>query len=187
MKNAAAVSLLLALAFAADLAGQTPGAAGIVYGRDHAFAVKAPTGWVLDNSSGREQGLHAVFYPKDETWASAKTVMYANAASKSVPGQRTIEELMAYDLEQFRRRAPNVSVTPSTAIKTGDDRTAVVRKFEGDQYGNFEAVAYIDEKTVVVLLVLSARTKDGLEKAYPAFEELVRSYQFMTADVRIEK
>jgi len=37
---------------------------GLIYGKGHAFMVKAPTGWTLDNSAGVSHGLHAVFYPE---------------------------------------------------------------------------------------------------------------------------
>ncbi len=48
---------------------------GIVYGENFWFIVKAPDGWVLDNNSGINQGLHAVFYPRGSSWDTATTVM----------------------------------------------------------------------------------------------------------------
>jgi hypothetical protein len=56
-------------------------AGGIVYGPRAAFNISAPEGWVLDNESGKEQGLPCVLYPKGESWVDAKTVMYAQIAS----------------------------------------------------------------------------------------------------------
>src|SRR5580765_4891512 len=53
---------------------------GIVYGPKAAFNISAPEGWVLDNESGAEQGLPCVLYPKGESWADARTVMYAKIA-----------------------------------------------------------------------------------------------------------
>src|SRR5438046_3166731 len=54
---------------------------GIVYGPKAAFNISAPQGWVLDNESGVNQGQPCVLYPKGETWADARTVMYAKIAS----------------------------------------------------------------------------------------------------------
>src|SRR5947207_15637477 len=53
---------------------------GIVYGPKAAFNIAAPEGWVLDNESGVEQGLPCVLYPKGESWADARTVIYAKIA-----------------------------------------------------------------------------------------------------------
>src|SRR5947209_3857870 len=54
---------------------------GIVYGPKAAFNIGAPAGWVLDNESGSSQGLPCVLYPKGQSWADAKTIMYAKIAS----------------------------------------------------------------------------------------------------------
>ena len=45
------------------LANITEGGTGMIFGSDHAFCFTAPAGWVLDNQSGVQQGLHMVFYP----------------------------------------------------------------------------------------------------------------------------
>src|SRR5947207_11362377 len=51
--------------------------AGIVYGPKAAFSIAAPEGWVLDNTSGADQGLPCVLYPKGFSWSDARTIMYA--------------------------------------------------------------------------------------------------------------
>jgi len=160
--------------------------AGILYGTDYSFAVTAPHGWVLDDKSGKSQGVCAVLYETGKSWQKADTVMYVNTASKTIEGQKTLEELMAYDAAEFKKRAPALSVTPAPDIKTKQGR-AVVRRFEGDEYGNYEAVAYFDEKLTIVMFVLTARTKKDFDAAYPAFEKLVGSYYFLTSNVTIGK
>src|SRR5437773_8064225 len=54
--------------------------AGIVYGPKAAFSIAAREGWVLDNTSGAEQGLPCVLYRKGSSWEDAKTIMYAKIA-----------------------------------------------------------------------------------------------------------
>ena len=61
--------------------GQESYRGGIVYGPKAAFNIGAPEGWVLDNESGKQQGLPCVLYPKGESWSDARTVMYAKIAS----------------------------------------------------------------------------------------------------------
>jgi hypothetical protein len=177
--------LVISLLLSGLVLAQTPGGAGIVYGRGHAFAIQAPDGWVLDNAAGKGQGLQAVFYREGSDWGSAKGVMYTNAAIKG-KGQETLQELIDYDVAQFRARAPQLKVTAREDLATGSGK-AVVWQFEGDEHGNFEAVAYIDEKEAIVMLVLTARTRELFDQEYPSFEKLVGSYRFLTADVRTEK
>lgn len=180
-------SIALVIAFLATVASaQTKAESGIVYGTDHSFFITAPDGWVLDTDSGASQGLHAVFYREGETWARAGAVMYVNAASKRVDGQRTLKELMDYDIGQFRKKSPALRVA-SAPPAMAHGHKAEILTFEGDQFGNYEAVAYIDEEFTVVMLVLTSRTKGEYDRAYPDFEKLVASYQFLTSDVHLPK
>ena len=85
----------------------------------------------------------------------------------------------------FRRvRTPRPGLGSGRGL--GLDSPSTIRHFEGDEHGNFEAVAYIDEKQAIAMLVLSARKKSDFERAYPAFEKLVGSYRFLTSDVKME-
>jgi hypothetical protein len=77
MIKAAGVFCLALLLLPAVVAAQNKYVGGIVYGPKAAFTIVAPEGWVLDNESGVEQGLPCVLYPKGESWADARTVMYA--------------------------------------------------------------------------------------------------------------
>lgn len=49
---------------------------GLIFGKNHAFVLTAPTGWVLDNKSGVTQGLQAVFFPAGSSWKDGAAVMY---------------------------------------------------------------------------------------------------------------
>jgi hypothetical protein len=78
------ICILMSLAVSAlspGLHAQEGFRGGIVYGPKAAFDIRAPEGWVLDNESGKNQDLPCVLYPKGESWADAKTIMYAKIAS----------------------------------------------------------------------------------------------------------
>lgn len=158
---------------------------GIIYCTEHSFSLAAPRGWVLDDVSGKSQGLPAVLYPKGTNWGDATVVMYANTARKSVEGQQTIEELMDYDQGEFQKRAPTLRVTELPAMPTSDSKVRVL-KFSGDEHGNTEAIAYIDGPKAMVMLVMSARNSSDFNDTMPAFRKLVKSYRFLTSDVRAE-
>ncbi len=156
---------------------------GIIYGDQHAFMLAAPKGWVLDNSSGVSQGLHAVFYPRGGSWEHSPSVMYANTASKKVKGNETLNKLIAYDVGQYRRNHKSIKIVDAPDISLSNKKTAVVKYF---YFSNAEAVAYIDEEKTVVLIVLSSNSSDEFQNSLPAFRKLVESYTFLTSDVQIE-
>jgi hypothetical protein len=160
---------------------------GIIYGQDHVFVLTAPKGWVLDNKSGVNQGLQAVFYPEGSSWKSGTIVMYANAYYKLNATEETLEKVVAGDVAEFKKKSEKLKVVEAASLPTRKDKKAVVRYFEGDTFGNSEAIAYLDEGKVVVMLVLSARTKNEFEAALPAFSELVSSYLFLGDKVTVQK
>jgi len=167
---------------------------GIVYGDDHAFAVRAPRGWVLDNRSGVPDGLQAVFYPTGSTWRDSRAVMYVNTTGKHAKGEGkssgstgALQAFVAADVRRFRQESPGVFVSDSPSLTTKDGKTALIRTFTGDKWKNREAVAYIDEPTIVAMIVLSSRDEGTFEKCFPAFEQLVASYEFITTKPNLEK
>ena len=183
----AAIGLILLVAQILCAAQKEFGGGGIVYGDEHSFLIEAPTGWVLDNRTGVSQGLHAVFYPKGSSWSKAPAVMYATTVNKKKEAVTTPQQLIAIDLAKFKKTNPKIVMTEGRPLKTEDGKTALVRLFKGDQWGNIEGVAYIDEKAVVAILVLSSRNQAAFQEALPAFEKLVASYRFFTDDVRMPK
>ncbi len=180
-----AVCLVLLCCLAARAQDARPdardGHPGIVYGKDHVFVVKAPEGWVLDNESGVGQGLRAVFYPVGSSWKEGRAVMYVNTAAK--PG--TLENFVEGDVAEFRKNAPGLKVTDDAAPPVEGRQRVVVKRFKDDRYGNHEAVAYVEESKVVVMFVLTARTKGDFESALPAFRKLVSSYRFISDKVKV--
>jgi hypothetical protein len=168
------------------------GDSGIIYGENHAFTLTAPKGWVLDNTSGRTQGLQAVFYPEGSSWQKGAVVMYANVYQKKDIKKESLETVIAGDVAEYKNRSAELSVTDAEPLTTTKDKRvkgkkATIKYFTGDAHGNDEAVAYIDEGKVVVMLVLSARNKKDFESSLPAFKELVGSYFFLGNKVTFHK
>lgn len=136
---------------------------------------------MLDTRSGKAQGLQAVFYPQGEKWAKSPAVMYCQVVARS--GDITDAAAMAnYDQQRFRNASPSAVVAAGDSIPLNNNRHAITWNFSGGPRGTFERVAYIEERTVIVLVVLSCRSSEALERSLPAFRQLVRSYQFLADD-----
>ena len=152
------------------------GGTGIAHGKDHAYFLTAPDGWVLDTSCGAGQGIYCCFYPKGSSW-NGPVVMYSNAAAKD---ERTVLQAIEHDIKAFREKSPHVKVDDGGSLTTRDGKKAVVRNFYGDKWANHEAVGYVGEKKVVVNIVMTSRKKADFESSLPAFRKLVASYKFIT-------
>ena len=151
----------------------------IIEGDDHLFMVAAPPGWVLDDTSGMGSRIRCVFYPQGQKWATAPTVMYVNPMHGFGAKERTLATLVAEDEQAFHKRAPRGKISEAATIATTGKKQARVRYFADDGGQPHEAVAYVPEKSLVMLIVLTARSPQGFQKALPAYHRLVESYAFV--------
>lgn len=104
--------------------------------------------------------------------------MYPNIATKG-PGQKTLAELMDSDLSEFRDHNPGMSHEDGQDIPLKNHRTAKLRYFYHVNEGSSEAVAYIDEPKIVALVVVSSRTRKGLDESIPLLRSALQTYAYM--------
>ncbi len=156
----------------------TEGGSGIVYGDDHAFSLKAPKGWMLDNESAVSQGVHAVFYPKGSTWRDSIVVAYARARPRTeeiATADAAAKEVIA---DFHAKGSPKYEGKYVKTLKTKSGE-AVVYHFSGDEWGNSEAAAYFVEAKTINFITLTSRNRKVFEDSLPAFEQLAASYTFI--------
>lgn len=158
-------------------AGITEGGTGLLFGTDHAFNFSAPTGWVLDNQSGVQQGLHMVFYPVGQTWESSPVMAYGMSVAKDSE-LRTIEDQVKRTVDDFRSNgSKDYTAEAKEDVKIPGGKTAKVFFFRGDQWGNYEAAGYIEERETINYLVYNSRNKTDFEKNLSAFKSILASYK----------
>lgn len=122
---------------------------GILFFKQSSFMLSAPKNWVMDNQAGMNQGLPAVFYPQGSSWTDGKAVMYANIWVKDNPKEDTLQKVIEADVKNFKNRSDKLKVEDGESLPTSDkDKKATVKYFTGDSYGNYEAIAYIDEAKI---------------------------------------
>lgn len=168
--------LMLLVPFHAE-ASITEGGSGMLFGNDHAFNFTAPNGWVLDNQSGVQQGMHMVFYPVGQTWENSPVIAYGMSVAKDSV-LRTIDDQVKSTVDDFRSNGSNDYMADAKEeIKIPGGKTAKVYFFHGDQWGNYEAVGYIEEKETINFLVYNSRNKTDFEKNLPAFKSILTSYK----------
>jgi hypothetical protein len=174
--------LLLSLAQAEKiLEGYT-----VVKGRDFAFELKAPRGWVLDNEIARDQGLNVVFYPTGTDWGTSQAVFYVRVRSYD-SNVHSIEQQVADTLKNLHDTgSPEARAQFVKTMTTRDASKAQIYNYSGDKYGNFEATAYIAGKKSVHFITLSARNETIFKQARNAFESLLTSYEDLTKPPTVE-
>lgn len=169
----------LARAGAAQQCPPTPneGAASIIYGAGWTFTITAPAGWVFDCEGGRRQGLSTAPLPRGLTWDNSAVLMYALARDRT-PDQ-TIAQFVTNDVARWRGQSPSIVVEVGNPVATAKGRAAPVRRMLDDRASRDMTVAYLAEDSVFVILALTAKARPAYGQAIPAFEQLVRSYEFL--------
>lgn len=149
----------------------------MLFGTDHAFNFTAPSGWVLDNQSGVQQGLHMVFYPAGQTWENSSVMAYGMSLAKDSE-LRSIEDQVKRTVEDFRSNGnKQYTAEAKDDFQLPDGKTAKIYLFRGDQWGNYEAAGYIEEKETINFLIYNSRNKSDFEKNLPAFKSILASYK----------
>jgi hypothetical protein len=173
MRTLGIVALFISISAHASI---TEGGRGILFGGNHAFAVTAKPGWVLDNQSGVSQGLHMVFYPTGNTWSNSPAIIYGRATPTTVAASVKLQ--VEHTVTEFHMSgSPNYSSKAQPPLTLSGGRKADLYFFSGDQWGNYEAAAYFQETDTINFLVFNARTKEDFDKYLGDFKQIVISYQ----------
>ena len=158
----------------------------VVKGSGYAFEVKAPLGWILDNSIGLGQGLNIVFYPKDFSWDNSPGVCFARV--KTLDSEiKSISDQVQATLAAYRAAgSPGVEANYINTFTTQDASKAKVFYYTGLKAGAQEASAYIQAKGSIHYVTLSCRSRDAFNLYLPAFHALVTSYEDLTKPPTID-
>jgi hypothetical protein len=152
----------------------------VLRGKDYVFQLKAPRDWVLDNESGRDQGLNVVFYPKNSTWASSSAICYARVRTLD-DTVKTIEDQVKDTLKVFREAGSiDVQAKYVQTLTTRDASKAKIYYFSQDKFGNYEATAYYQGKNSIHFVTLTCPSRQSFEYSLAAFDALVTSYEDLT-------
>ena len=184
MKSSVAPGIVLYLfAAAISVSAQEQFRGGVVYGPKAAFNISAPEGWVLDNESGKEQGLPCVLYPKGQSWADAKTVIYAKIASTEFEDVNAFVATAIREMEKTHGK-PKEKIASG---KTRDGHDYFINEYPATKnYSQWERVAYVQLPHAVAYIVLSARDKSSYQKDSSALEAMLKS-SFIYLEPKQEK
>jgi hypothetical protein len=150
---------------------------GIVYGPKAGFNIAAPEGWVIDNSSGVEQGLPCVLYRKGDTWENADPLMYAKIASTS---SEDAEAFAKTAIEEMKNQRGEYKTKRVESGKTKDGHAWFVNEYSpGEKYPRYERVAYIQLPKAVAYVVYTADKEAAFRKHQSALQQLLASFRYL--------
>ncbi len=139
------------------------------------LAIDSPKNWIRE-----EAPTLAFFVPPGTTQETAPVWIYISSAPIGSEGNpKNIQEYIASDIAGFRKQFKAGIVHPEAPINLpAAKRQALVYNFQSGEAPNaFEEIVYVGEANRVLILVLSAKTKDAFNKARSDFRSFVESYR----------
>ena len=139
---------------------------------------------VLPSVEGWRQDIEASYKfsantqaPNKFNFKNSETVIYAKALYKPrMPKIHNIYELIENDHSQFKDGA-ELNINKISSITTADGQKLLTYSFYPKEEGNWEHVSYGEEGDFFLVFTISSRTKSGLEKNLPAYNEFITKYQ----------
>ena len=167
---------LALLLFCSPVSARETYPGGIVYGPKAAFNIAAPEGWVLDNTSGADQGLPCVLYPKGSSWSDARTIMYAKIASTQFEDVNAFVAMAIKEMQE-RHGKPKEKIASG---KTRDGHDYFINEYPATKsYSQWERVAYVQLPRAVAYIVLSSRDESSYRKDSPALQEVLKTFVYL--------
>jgi tetratricopeptide (TPR) repeat protein len=156
--------------------GQENYRGGIVHGPKAAFNIGAPEDWVLDNQAGVEQGMPCVLYPKGESWANGRTVMYAKIASPQFEGVNAFVAWAIKGMEKTHGK-PKEKIASG---KTQDGHDYFINEYPATKtYSQWERVGYVQLPQGVAYIVLTSRGQASYRKDSGTLEKVLKTLVYL--------
>jgi len=150
----------------------------MVQGGGYSFFLSAPVGWVLDKSLAADAEADAVLYPQGTTYQNAPSVLYVSVVDKG-EGFKDLKDLIHQDESSARQQNPRLQVQNGPLLQTLLKKSVSLFLYTGYKDGSGEAVAYIEEEDMVVVVTLTSSTGQILREDLPALQAAVESYEFI--------
>ncbi len=132
-----------------------------------------------------------VFYPKEHSWKVTPVVAYGRtvAIDKKTEADSevdSIEKLVMATVAKFRAEgSPKYSARQGFPVTLSGNVSVKVYFFEGDKWGNYEAVGYVKEQNAINYLAFSARSEKDFNANLKYFLRILATYKNTQRDVEV--
>ncbi|NVK38777.1 MAG: hypothetical protein HWE18_12695 [Gammaproteobacteria bacterium] len=151
------------------------------YFKDRSYWLNMPQGFYQDGKTAQKIGAIFLLIPQGYDFNSAPAVIYS-----AVFSDKNVEEVIKSDEKKFIIQSPSLAVNDTKLVKSHDGKTIMIKEFinPASRQQPYESVAYIQEGSSVVTVVVSAFVKANYEYILPEFIAMVSSYE--SADVKVK-
>jgi hypothetical protein len=151
---------------------------GIMYHNQLSYALKNPSGWILDSWSkpfkSSSMNVLGCFYPENRTLATTNSFVYTFALDKSDYENTSFDEFVKNDIK-FNIEVNHKTVLDGGFYITQNDATAIVKYFFDENINEYIGVAYIDAPKNFIMICLFSKASNIFFNSLKPFSEIVKS------------
>ncbi len=142
----------------------------------YSFSLSIPKGWVSDDQKGIKLGWQKVFYPAIFNFSTSPIIVYGKSVLKSDIATIKLQTEITIQ-EHINNGNYNYKIKAKDFIKIPGNKTCKIFIFSEDQWGNSEAIAYIEEKNTINYIVYNARTNKAFNQYFNKFKKIIKTYK----------
>lgn len=134
-------------------------------------------GWRHDRDASLSNGFNAQV-PVTSNFADAEALIYAIAPYKPrMPNIKSLAEFIEGDKAAFVAETPDIGITEVEPLFTKDGQRLRSFLFQPKTKGQWERVSYGEEGDFYLVFVVSARTKEGLDRVLADYRQFINRYE----------
>lgn len=163
-----------------DRDSKSKSATVLVQNEGFGFYIDRPTDWQLDEKTAKKIGVAALFLPDGYSFARAPAVIYASSYKKEEGKSYSMTDFIGSDYDRYKNKRPEIRMKEMGQVPTRNNRKAILVAYFDAAGGpqSHEVVAYIEDKLITAVVVLSTDHKDRINIYLPVFNKMVASYNF---------
>jgi hypothetical protein len=150
---------------------------GIIYGKDWAYTILAPKGWIWDSKTLAKQGIWGLFYSAETKFSPTTLHMYINPVS--VAKDVSLEEFIKEDISNFKRQNKSIDYVFENEYLSKDKKSLKIYRLDDEQKKYFQYIGFAKYNKTIFIFVLSARSADERMKNKVAYEQLFDTFLYM--------
>jgi len=156
---------------------------GLVFGENYAYYLVPPAGWERDENPLVRLNWNSAFYPQEYSDSTSPVIIYSIVLFKD-ESMKSGDILEAYTAG-YKTSFANLRIKDRDAIITAHDDTLQVRLHWSPESHLFQLIAIHELEDKAVLVIFQARTSKSFNKYEAKLEEMMKSYQYLTDNVRM--
>ena len=173
------IILTLMMLVAIELSAQDDSGV-IIYGKDWAYIISPPSGWVMNDHILADRGIYAFFYEKGKKPSSIDPVIYINTKKLDNDSDEELNIFIDSDIELAKEKTKTRVEEKTLELKVnGDEKINRVVEYSFMSNSQFETVIYIKYKQYVHMLILTTRSPFLRDDLLNKLIEVYNSINFM--------